>query len=105
MVETENSWIRKTRVTADFDQEADVLYVTLGDVVPSEGVGFEDGLELDYALSDGAACAVTIIGYRLYGWPERLSSLADLIADHFHANQTEITRAILRSSTAPSHLG
>lgn len=85
---------RSAAIAADYDRNADVLYVARGERVPAEGEGLPGGVELDYALTDGSPCAATIIGFRRNGWPERVEELAGIIGRHLSVSSRTAVEAI-----------
>jgi uncharacterized protein YuzE len=59
-----------------YDQEADVLYVTFGEIEPAISIDTGSGVLINFRESDGVILGVTIIGVgRMLkdGWPERES--------------------------------
>jgi hypothetical protein len=79
---------------ASYDQLSDVLYVSLGAPVPNEAEGEPDGIELAFAVSDGAPCGASVIGYRLYGWDSRLDQLGARISSHLKVDPISIETAV-----------
>jgi uncharacterized protein YuzE len=63
---------------ADYDQQADVLYLSLGKPRPAEGEDYEDGIVLRYAISDNSPSGITVIGFKLYDWDKRLAEFITL---------------------------
>jgi hypothetical protein len=89
-------------ITANYDHAVDVLYVTLNPHVASEGEGRPGGIELDFAISDGSACGVTVIGFRRNGWEQNGERLYGLIADHLNVSVGKVKSAILEAISPPS---
>jgi len=79
---------------ASYDRLSDVLYISLGAAVPNEGEGIPNGIELNYALETGNPCGVTIIGYRLYEWPNHLDELGAIIGRHLGVSRLRVEEAI-----------
>jgi hypothetical protein len=79
-----------------YDRISDVLYIWLGEPVPSEGDGVPNGIELDYALIDGKPCGATIIGFHQYEWPNHLEELGAIVGRHLGVASPEVER-VLRS--------
>ena len=81
----------------DFDVEADVLYVSLGDPVASHVDEAPDGVLLRWANSDNHPSGVTIIDFRK-NWYARRSHFYSLVAEHLHVPaqmvRQEVERAI-----------
>jgi hypothetical protein len=82
MVATGQKVTHPVRVTADYDRDADVMYVALGSPVPSEGEDHPRGVVLRFAQSDNSPSGVTIIGFSRHRWDEDLRSLSELIGRH-----------------------
>ena len=82
------------RVTADYDRDADVMYVALGSPVPSEGEDHPRGVVLRFAQSDNSPSGVTIIGYFRHRWDEDLHSLSELIGRHLRVDATNARLAL-----------
>ncbi len=51
-------------VTWDYDQEADALYLSLGETRPAVGVDIGDGLVLRYDETSREMAGLTVIGLR-----------------------------------------
>jgi len=49
-------------VTGDFDTESDVLYLSLGEPVPSYSEERPEGIVLRWAYADNGPSGVTIVG-------------------------------------------
>jgi hypothetical protein len=90
---------RSAAVAADYDSNADVLYIARGERVPAEGEGLPGGVELDYALADGSPCAATVIGFRRNRWPERVDALAGIIGRHLSIGPKRVA-AVIRAVVA-----
>jgi len=74
------------QMTADYDQDADVLYVLDGEPRAVEGEDFPGGLIRRYALNDATPCGVTVIGYHRNRWNRKPSELAKIVAEHLGAD-------------------
>ena len=81
-------------VSADYDPETDVLYVTLGDPIECEGDGLENGVELDYAVADGKPCAATVVGFHRHRWEANVAGLAQIISGHLNIVDQPVAVAI-----------
>jgi uncharacterized protein YuzE len=55
---------RPVNVTWDYDEEADVLYLSVGDPAPAVGVDIGEGVVLRYDESRREVVGLTIIGLR-----------------------------------------
>jgi len=55
---------RPTSMTWNYDQEADVLYMSVGPPRPAVGVDIGDGLVLRYDETDREVVGLTVIGLR-----------------------------------------
>jgi|GEM_PF-1816856 len=82
------------RMTADYDRNADVLYVHLGAGRPADVEERPEGVLLRFALDDDAPCGVTVMGVRKNGWLGRRSDLAALVADFLGESEDSIAAAI-----------
>lgn len=94
---------KKTRMTADYDSVADVLYVMVNPPESVEGDGLPEGVELDYSIQSGEPCGVTVIGYNLYGWANRTDKLAKIVADHLAIQPSLISSKITEATTDQIH--
>ena len=63
-----------TAVTLDYDEDADVLYVSIGDPRPAVGVDIGEGTILRYDESHREIVGLTVIGLRA----RLLEQLADV---------------------------
>ena len=82
------------RVTADYDRNADVLYVHLGAARPADVEERPEGVLLRFALDDDAPCGVTVMGLRKNGWCGRRADLAVMIASFLGTPEDAAARAI-----------
>ena len=55
---------KPTSITWDYDEEADVLYVSVGEPRPAVGVDIGDGLVLRYDGALQEVASLTVIGLR-----------------------------------------
>jgi hypothetical protein len=78
------------QMTADYDQDADVLYVLVGDPRPAEGEDLSNGIVRRYALDDAAPCGVTVIGYHRNRWNRKPRELAKIVAEHLGADVDQV---------------
>ena len=88
------------QVTADYDRNADVLYVFMGEPRPAEGEDLADGIVRRYALDDASPCGVTIIGYHRNRWHRKPRKLARIVADHLGADIERITSLVAAAAAA-----
>jgi|SRR6516165_5268135 len=82
------------RMTADYDRDADVLYVRVGEPRPAEGEDLPGGIVRRYALDDASACSVTIIGYHRNRWHRKPRKLAKILADHLGVDAERATSLV-----------
>ena len=85
-------------LTADYDRDADVLYVSVGD--PRLGIG-DDGpndVILRYDQDDHHPSGVTVPGFEENGWASRKQVLAAIIAHHVGVGEAE-AQDIIASAT------
>jgi len=78
---------------ADYDDEADVLYLTYGKPRPGYGDTGPDDITLRYS-DDGSPIGATIIGYRALNWPTRRSDLARRLSRHFGVSLRDVLRVL-----------
>ena len=55
---------KPTSITWDYDEEADVLYVSIGEPRPAAGIDIGDGLVLRYDEARNEVAGLTVIGLR-----------------------------------------
>jgi uncharacterized protein YuzE len=91
-----------TDLKVTFDSDADVLYISKGEPVPSHvdelhADELPDGVLLRHAYSDGNASGITALDFRA-NWFNRTSDFASLVADYLHVSTAlarhEIEQAI-----------
>ena len=63
-------------LTADYDRDADVLYVAVEPIVAAEGEDAPRGVVLRYSIAKNVPCGITVIGYKRNRWPSDLRQLA-----------------------------
>jgi hypothetical protein len=85
----------KTRVTADYDRAADVLYVTLATPVPDEGEDAPRGVILRYSMKDNSPTGATVVGLANNNWLTEVDNLSTILSKHMKTNSNEIKEAIL----------
>ena len=81
-------------VSADYDREADVMYLRFGDEQPGFGDDGDDDVILRFADADGAPSGATIIGYAELGWHDRKDRLAEIVARHLGVRPAEVSQAL-----------
>jgi len=87
----------KPALTAQYDQNGDVLHIAVGEPRPSEGEHLKNGIVVRYPFDDpGHAWAVTVIGYEANLWHSRTDELALQIAHLLDANSRDIIAVIGR---------
>lgn len=84
----------RQKLRASYDELADVLYISLGEPVPSEGDGVPNGIELDFTLDSGIPCGATVIGFRQYEWHNYLEQLGAIIARHLGMRGLDVESAV-----------
>jgi uncharacterized protein YuzE len=94
---------KETRMTADYDSVADVLYVMINRPESVEGDEQPEGIELDYSVKNGMPCGVTVIGYNLYGWAGKTDKLAKIVGDHLAIQPTLISSKITEATATQMH--
>ena len=90
---------RTRSLTADYDRDADVLYVAVGQPRPGYGDDGPDDVILRYGKADRRPSGVTVVGFQENGWPRRLRDLAAIIARHVDVNECDAWQ-IVGSATA-----
>jgi hypothetical protein len=78
------------QMTADYDQDADVLYVLVGEPRAGEGEDLPGGIVRRYALDDATPCGVTVIGYHRNRWNRKPRELAQIVAEHLGADVEQV---------------
>jgi hypothetical protein len=87
------------QMSADYDQDADVLYVLVGEPRPAEGEDLPGGIVRRYALDDASPCGITIIGYHRNRWHQKPRRLAKIVAEHLGAD-VERVRSLVAMAAA-----
>jgi hypothetical protein len=90
---------REGRLIADYDDDADVLYLSLGAAVPSESEEDPAGVVLRWSIQSGEPSGATVVGYRCYSWSGRLPDLTSLVVHHLHVSANEAEQAIKKATT------
>ena len=83
------------QMTADYDQDADVLYVMVGDPRPAEGEDLPGEIVRRYALDDAASCGITVIGYHRNRWDRKPRRLAKIVAEHLGADVERVRSLVV----------
>lgn len=78
---------------ADYDEEADVLYLYLNEPAAAISEAGEDGILLRYRIDDEKPCGVTILSYHS-DWGDLQDQLADRVSDFLHVGR-EAARQLL----------
>ena len=65
-----------SRIVVDYDAESDVLRVITMQTEFSEGMGTEDGIELDFDAASDAPSGVTVVGFHRNRWDSNLNRLS-----------------------------
>ena len=81
-------------VSADYDRQADVMYLRFGEERPGFGDDGDDDVILRFADADGAPSGATIISYAELGWPDRKDRLADIVSRHLGVHPAEVSQAL-----------
>lgn len=81
------------KIVVTYDREADVLYVAIGQPEPAVGEVI-NGVIYRYSNATKAPCGATVLGYRDEGWSNRLSDLADEIANHLPVLSGDLVKVI-----------
>ena len=81
-------------ISADYDSQADVMYLRFGDEQPGFGDDGDDDVILRFADAGGAPSGATIIGYAELGWPDRKDRLAEIVSRHLGVRPVEVTKAL-----------
>ena len=79
-------------IHAKYDGRADVLYVTIGQAIPSRYEEDEDGLVWRVDVN-GIRYGVTIMDYHAY-WSRRLALLKGRIVETLHVTGSELNEAL-----------
>lgn len=91
--------VSRPALTADYDQDADVLYISVGKPRPSEGEDLECGIVLRYPFDDPThVWAVTVVGYKANGWARKVEVLAKRLAPLLSVSRDETANIIRRTT-------
>jgi hypothetical protein len=93
-----------TEIVGDYDAASDVFYLSAGPAVASDSEDDPSGIILRWSLESGEPSGATIVGFRRYGWRQRLPQLLAVVRGHLHAPEHEMRAAIERAipPTAPA---
>ncbi|WP_193540183.1 DUF2283 domain-containing protein [Rhodopila globiformis] len=86
-------------LTADYDQDADVLYVPIGEPRPGMGEDGPDDVVLRYSQDDHQPSGVTVLGFRENGWALRTQALAAIIAHHAGVSAAEAQDIVVNATS------
>jgi hypothetical protein len=81
------------RLEVDFDRDADVLYVSRGNPVPSYAGEAPDGILLRWADDDSRPTGVTAIDF-CGNWSGRLPEFYAVVAAHLRVPERTVARAM-----------
>lgn len=90
--------VARPDLTADYDRDADVLYVALEPIAPAEGEDGPRGVVLRYSMDANLPCGVTVVGYRRNRWPQDTAALSNLIGKHLGLHPAGILLEIERAT-------
>src|SRR3954470_9090015 len=85
-------------ISVDYDAQGDVFYIVLGEDGPVESKAIPEGVDLDFRLDTEEPCGLTILGYRRYGWPNRVAELSAIAARHLSMSPDVVQRLLAQSS-------
>jgi hypothetical protein len=90
-----------SRLNIDFDEDADVLYISLGKPVASHVDEAPRGLLLRWASADGRPSGVTALDFHS-NWANQLSAFCSAVAKHLWLSaelvEDEVNRALQSSA-------
>lgn len=86
---------------ANYDEDADILYLSVGENVPAYSDTGTDGLILRHALDDDRACGVTVMSFQ--DWSEHRDALATHVAAFLHIEFAVAKRKIDTLTDAMVH--
>jgi Protein of unknown function (DUF2283) len=89
---------RTASLIADYDRDADVLYVSVGEPRPGFGEDGPDDVILRYDQDHRQPSGVTVLGFHENGWSGRTQALAAIIAQHVRVSEAE-AQEIVASAT------
>ena len=83
-----------TGLVVNYDQMADVLYISSGPPRLAEGADNPNGVVLRYSTDDDMPCGVTAIGFKAYKWHERISEFVAIVSRHLSVTPNAVEAAI-----------
>lgn len=81
-----------TALSADYDERADMLYLSLGEPRPAVGEVDDKGLILRFALDDAAHCGVTVPWFR--DWSDDWEELTRRCAEFLSVPESDVLAAL-----------
>lgn len=78
---------------ASYDEYSDVLYLSLGEPVPSDSEDVGEGILVRYPHGSHSKRAITIVGFS-EAWPKRLEGLAVRVARNLGVNAEESLKVL-----------
>ena len=85
-----------SRVKLNYDSEADVLYLSLGNSVPAEGE-MRNGVIFRYSLIDDAPVGATVVAFRKR-WQTNLADLAVKLANVLPMQSQDLEKILARKA-------
>jgi hypothetical protein len=85
-------------LTADYDRNSDVLYVTFGPPRAGYGEDGPDDVILRYGEDDDKPSGVTVVGFRSNSWLAKSHDLAVIIAQHLGVSEPDAQQAIEKAA-------
>ena len=82
------------KLTVNYDSRGDVLYLAIGKPVPAWVDEGDEGIAYRFSYDGGRPCGVTILGFRKSRWPQRLSELADHVAQRLPVRSESVQQAL-----------
>lgn len=80
-------------LSVDYDDEADTLYLSLGEPRPAVGEVDDKGVILRYALDNEDHCGVTVPWFK--EWADEREDLASRISTFLSVPKTEVMKSLL----------
>jgi Protein of unknown function (DUF2283) len=91
--------VNRPALTADYDRDADVLYIAVGEPRPSESEDWKGGLVVRFPFDDlEHAWGVTVVGYKSNGWMDKVTLLADAVASILKVSKLEAATVIQQAT-------
>jgi|SRR5664279_5825986 len=87
-------------LTADYDRNSDVLYVTFGPPRPGYGEDGPDDVVLRYGEDDDTPSGVTVVGFRSNSWLAKSHDLAGIISQHVGVSQS-VAQEVIEKAAGP----